>query len=83
MLCFLLLSVCKYPYIEASFYSGKSYARGYINWFIQRKWVGGKVSFANPNPDYVSSHLVGFNQTLGIITNNGDLVYDSVTLIVM
>jgi len=78
-LVIFLLIILGGSFVKASFSSGKSYARGYINWFIQRKWIGGKVSFANPNPDYVASSLGGLNQTLGIITNNGDLVYDSLT----
>jgi len=45
------------------------YAFGYIDWFIQRRWIGGKVTFANPDPDY-STPNSSANQTIWVTTNN-------------
>ena len=48
---------------------GHYYAFGYIDWLIQRKWIGGKVTFANPSPDYSTpnSHA---KQAIWVKTNN-------------
>jgi len=83
--CFIILALGIFFGAKAkALNSVKSYARGYINWYIQRKWIGAKVSFANPNPDYIAPpssdpNKGPVNQTLGVITNNGNLVYDSET----
>jgi len=45
------------------------YAIGYINWIVQRNWIGGKATFANPNPDY-STPNSSANHTIWVTTNN-------------
>ncbi len=45
------------------------YAFGYIDWFIQRRWIRGKVTFANPDPDYPTPNSSA-NQTIWATTNN-------------
>ena len=51
-------------------YSGTHYnAYGYVSWIIQRNWSGGRVTFANPNPDYsVASERA--NHTIWVTTGN-------------
>lgn len=79
--CLIILILCiSFEHRTKASSSGTNYARGEIYWLIQRKWIGGKVTFANPNPDYIASSNLGhINQTLWVITNNGNLVQDSVT----
>jgi len=57
-------SVC-----SAGEYSDNYYAYGYINWILQRKWIGGKATFANPNPDY-STPNSSANHTIWVSTNS-------------
>jgi len=45
------------------------YAFGYINWVIQRNWIGGKATFANPNPDYLTPNSYA-NHTIWVTTNS-------------